>query len=125
LTFVIVANLIGLLMLYGQILALVNSWITILGVLSTAFAGVIVADYFITRPLLNGRGIALLDEAEPVNWAGVVSSVGAVLMAHLLLNHWVPMEFFSTLLICLVLYPALRLTVFRPSVNAPGSFTRI
>jgi hypothetical protein len=28
----------------------------------------------------------------------------------------VPVEFFSTLLICVVLYPALRMTVFKPVV---------
>ncbi|HKX41849.1 MAG TPA: purine-cytosine permease-like transporter, partial [Burkholderiaceae bacterium] len=42
---VVLANLVGVLMLYGHLLALVNAWITLLGVLTTCFAGVIVADY--------------------------------------------------------------------------------
>jgi cytosine permease len=114
LVFVILANLIGLLMLYGQILALVNSWITILGVLTTAFAGVIVADFFIVRRILRAGDVAVTGAAEAVNWAGVLTAIAAVLIAHYGLSRYVPVEFFSTLLICVVLYPALRMTVFKP-----------
>lgn len=118
LTFVMLANVIGLLMLYGHILALVNAWITILGVLTTAFAGVIVADYFIVRPRL-GNSMAATDEA--VNWAGVITVIAAVVLSHEVLNHVVPIEFFATLLICLIGYPLLRLTLFRPvSVGQGG-----
>jgi cytosine permease len=112
LTFVIAANVIGLLMLYGQILALVNSWITILGVLTTAFAGVIVADFFIVRRLLRLRDLML--EPESINWAGVVTSLVSVVVSHYWLNRMVPVEAISTVICCLVLYPLLRLTVFRP-----------
>jgi len=120
LTFVIVANLIGLLMLYGQILALVNSWITMLGVLTTAFSGVIVADFFIVRRLFNGGEAVTSQPAEVVNWAGVVTAIAAVLIGRYVLNSYVPVEFFSTLLICLVLYPVLRLTVFKQSNEIRG-----
>jgi len=117
---VIVANLIGLLMLYGQILALVNSWITMLGVLTTAFSGVIVADFFIVRRFFNGGDAVTSQPAEIVNWAGVVTAVAAVLIGRYVLNRYVPVEFFSTLLICLVLYPVLRLTVFKQSEEIRG-----
>lgn len=114
LTFVIAANVIGLLMLYGQILALVNSWITTLGVLTTAFAGVIVADFFIVRRLLPPTETDLTQPAEAVNWAGVVTSIVSVLAAHYWLNRIVPVEAVTTVVICIVLYPLLRLTVLKP-----------
>ncbi|MFP6560288.1 cytosine permease [Paraburkholderia sp. B3] len=123
LMFVILANVIGLLMLYGQILALVNSWITILGVLTTAFAGVIVADFFIVRRV-TGAGVAdagNFGDSETVNWAGVITAIVAVLLSHYVLNRFVPVEFFSTLILCVVLYPALRLTVFRPVAALGGA----
>ncbi|WP_297914197.1 cytosine permease [Thiomonas sp.] len=114
LSFVILGNVIGLLMLYGRILALVNSWITILGVLTTAFAGVIVVDYFLVRRLAGAGRAEAFERAESVNWAGVCTVIASVLLSHYVLNRYVPVEFFSTLVLCLLLYPALRLTVFRP-----------
>jgi cytosine permease len=124
LAFVILANLIGLLMLYGQILALVNSWITILGVLTTAFAGVIVADYFIVRLFFKGGEAVTTEAAEMVNWAGVVTVISSVLISHYVLNRYIPVEFFSTLLICLIGYPALRMTVFKPAARSYGALNK-
>lgn len=120
LTFVVLANLIGLLMLYGQILALVNSWITMLGVLTTAFAGVIIADYFIVRPREAQRAApsgtdASIDDAESYNWAGILTTVVAFVASHYVLAGALPVEFATTLVICLVGYPVLRLTVLRPT----------
>lgn len=107
---VVLANLLGLVMLYGDLLQVVNEWITLLGVLTTCFAGVIVADYY-----LLGRGRAVTSDApiESVNWAGVVTTVSAALLAHGPLSRSMPIEFFTALLVSLLLYPALRLTVLR------------
>ncbi|MBN9426586.1 MAG: cytosine permease [Burkholderiales bacterium] len=108
---VVLANILGLIMLYGRLLELVNSWITLLGVLTTCFAAIIVADYYL---LGRGRhGQAALDTDEAVNWAGVITVVVATLLAHGPLASLFPIEFFTALVICLVLYPALRLTVLR------------
>ncbi|MCL2713114.1 MAG: cytosine permease [Alphaproteobacteria bacterium] len=112
LTFVILANIIGLFMLTGHILALVNSWITILGVLTTSFSGVIVADYYIVRKL-SGRGADTSRPPEAVNWAGVVTVAASVTASHYLLPAIVPIEFFATLAISFLLYPALRLSVWK------------
>lgn len=121
LTFVILANLIGLLMLYGQILALVNSWITILGVLTTAFAGVITVDFFLVRRLTGVADADAVKSTETVNWAGVLTVIASVLLSHYVLNRWIPIEFFSTLILCLLLYPVLRLAVFKPVPVLSGS----
>lgn len=108
LTWVVVANLLGLVMLHGELLALVNAWITWLGVLTTCFAGVIVADYF----LLGGRHRSDAAE-ESVNGAGVLTTLVAAWLATGPLAAHVPVLFCSALVVSLLLYPLLRTTVMR------------
>jgi len=112
--FVVLANIIGLFMLYGQILALVNAWITVLGVITTCFAGIMIADYFLVRPKLGHQDTAKFG-AEEVNWAGVVSTIIGVVLAHYVLREWIPIEFFTSLIVSCVVYPILRLYVFKPT----------
>lgn len=107
--FVVLANVIGLVMLYGKILALVNSWITILGVITTALAMLMITDYFIVRPRLVASGTDAGGD-EQVNWSGVISIIAATVLAHYVLNAYIPIEFFTSALTVLVVYPALRLT---------------
>lgn len=115
LTFVILANVIGLLMLYGSILELIDSWVTILGVLVTAFAGIIVADYYIVKTLLRKEPKAVPEEAENVNWAGVVTLLVSATLAHYVLAGIMPIEAITTLIISITLYPLLRTTVLKPA----------
>ncbi|MEO8806950.1 MAG: cytosine permease [Burkholderiaceae bacterium] len=108
---VVLANVLGLVMLYGQLLQLVNAWLTLLGVLTTCFAGVIVADYYLLR---QGRAVMAGQAVERVNWAGVITTGVAAFAAHGPLKSYVPIEFCSALLVSLLLYPALRLSILRP-----------
>ena len=110
--FVVLANIIGLVMLYGKILALVNSWITILGVITTALAMLMITDYFIVRPRLDAQK-APADRTEMVNWSGVISIIAATILAHYVLNKYLPVEFFTAALTVLIVYPLLRLTTKR------------
>ncbi|MDI9335118.1 MAG: cytosine permease [Cytophagales bacterium] len=107
---VVVANLIGLVMVGMNILGLVQSWVNILGVLTTAFAGIMLADYFIIRS--NGQDQTV--HAESINWAGVITTFVATILAHYVLNSMIPIEFFSSLVISVVLYVVLRKYVFQP-----------
>jgi cytosine permease len=111
LTFVVLANVIALVMLSGQILHIVEEWIKLLGVLLSALAGVIIMDFYVVAPRLRGLTGR---EGGPVNWAGVLTIVGAVLFAHILLKPYFPVEVLSSLACVAVLYPLLRLIVFRP-----------
>jgi len=115
LTFVILANIIGLLMLYGSILELIDSWVTILGVLVTAFAGIIVADYYVVKTLLRKEPTAVPDKAENVNWAGVATLLVSAVMAHYVLATVIPIQAITTLVISITLYPLLRTTVLKPA----------
>jgi cytosine permease len=63
-TFVVLANLLALGMLYGEILHFVEDWIKLLGVLLSALAATIILDYYVVSPRLPPRR-----EQEPVNWA--------------------------------------------------------
>lgn len=109
---VVVGNVIGLLMVAGDILGLIGSYLGILGVTTTALASVIIADYFIVRR----RRVADPDETESVNWAGVVSVVGASLLGGVLQETGVtPLGFVVALVVVLVAYPVLRTTVLRPA----------
>ena len=120
LTFVILANVIGLLMLYGSILELIDSWVTVLGVLVTAFAGIIVADYYIVKTLLRKEAKAVPDEAENVNWAGVITLLASAFIAHYVLASVIPIQAITTLIISITLYPLLRTTVLKPADREIG-----
>lgn len=111
--FVILANFIGLFMLYGQILEQAHHWIKILGVITTALVGVIIADYYIVRRILGHEDTKTYG-AETVNWAGIVTVITGSIAAHYILNRWIPIEFFTSLFFALVLYPLLRLYILKP-----------
>jgi len=108
---VVVANLIGLVMVAGDILGQISSYLGILGVTTTALASVIIADYFIVRR----RQVAALEDLEAVNWAGVISVVAAAVVGGTLQHTGVTeLGFLVALVIVLVLYPLLR-RVIQPS----------
>lgn len=112
--FVILANIIALLMLYGYILEFVEAWIQLLGVLLSALAGTIIMDYYIVGPKLMRAGFTQLDEV--VNWSGVVTIIAAVILAHFVLQPYLRIEVFGSLLCVAALYPLLRLVILRPSI---------
>lgn len=110
LTFVVLANVIALGMLYGEILHFVEDWIKLLGVLLSALAAAIISDYYVVRPRLGPAG----DLPVNTNWAGVVSIVLAVVCAHWVFRPYQPIEVLTSILCVAVLYPFLRLTILRP-----------
>lgn len=108
---VVVGNGIALLMVAGNILGLIGSYLGILGVTTTALAGVIIADFFIVRK----RRVADPAETESVNWAGVISVVAAAVLGGVLLQTGVTsLGFVVALLIVVIAYPLLRTTVLKP-----------
>jgi len=111
--FVIIANIIALLMLYGHLLELVEAWIKLLGVLLSSLASVIIADYYIVRPYLAKKQIAC-DRLQEVNWAGISAILIGVCSAHYLLKSEQPIEVLSSIVITLAAYTLLRLTIFAP-----------
>ena len=111
---VVIGNIIGLLMVAGNILGLIHSYLGALGITTTAVAGVIIADFFIVR-----RGRAASDgRVEAVNWAGVSSVTASVVIGLWLTSQGVTqLGFLVSLVLVLVLYPAMRLHVVREGVG--------
>jgi cytosine permease len=112
-TFVIFANLLSLLLLGGDLLRWFNSFLETLGILTTCFAAVILADYFIVRRL----GTSSAERLEPVNWAGMVTIAVAFVASRYLLNDIVPIKIVSAVATAFVSYPLLRLYVLRPAAE--------
>jgi len=111
---VVLGNAIGLVFVAGGILDLVFRYLGILGVTTTAIAGVIVADYFIIR----GRQLADTSRIENVNWAGVVSVLTASISGAVLTETGVTqLGFLVSLVVVIVLYPILRRWVLRESTT--------
>lgn len=106
-TFVVLSNVIAALFLLGSILSWFNSFITVLGVLMTCFAGIILSDYF----LVSCR---CTESTTPsINWSGVSTTIISFIAAHYVLNTVIPIEFFTSLICAAVLYPLLRMTGYR------------
>lgn len=111
--FVVVANVCALVFLYGEILAWFEEFLVVLGVLTTCFAGIIVADYFLVRPRLDAAARERC-EAEAVNRAGLGALALGYLLAHHVLARTVPIEALTALAVSFAVYPPLRLRVFAP-----------
>ncbi len=116
LLFVIVANIIGCIMLVGSILEWFNSFLTVLGVLTTCFAGIMISDYFIVKRTLRARGQAETTVPD-INWAGIITLVVAFVLSHYVLNKYISIEFFTSLPICIILYPILRLPTLKKAAS--------
>lgn len=110
---VIIANIIALMMISANILGLVNAWITILGVLTTTFAGIMIADYYIVRK--NG---VLKYKAEDINISGIITIIVATILAHYVLNSIISVEFITSFGISIILYVFLRKFIFKPQLIA-------
>lgn len=109
-TFVVVANLLSLALLGGELLSWFDAFLETLGILTTCFAAVIVADYFLVR-----RRDGDSELSESVNRAGMVTIVTAFILSEYVLVSLIPIKSISAILTALVLYPLLRMFVLRPA----------
>ncbi|MBT8446850.1 MAG: cytosine permease [Gammaproteobacteria bacterium] len=119
LVFVILANVLSWLFLAGDILSWFNAFLVSLGVLTTAFAGIMMADYFIVRPRLGHQDTERYG-AEAFNWAGLTTLIVAFVLAHYVLVAVMPIEIVSALLVSAAVYPLLRIAVFKPAPRGTG-----
>ncbi len=119
--FVILANLLSLIFLYGELLNWFNDFLIILGILTMSFAGIMLADYFIVRPLL-GQNDTERYGAETANWAGIISIPVAFVLAHYVLNTIIQIEILTALAVAFIVYPLLRLSLFKPMKSPINNF---
>jgi cytosine permease len=113
-TFVVLANVLSIFFLYGDLLSWYNSFLVILGILTMCFAGIMLADYFIVRPRLGHEDTEVYG-ADMLNWAGITSIPLAFVLAHYVLDDYIPIEILTALGVAFIVYPLLRLYVFKPN----------
>jgi purine-cytosine permease-like protein len=111
--FVVLANVLSLFFLYGELLTWFNSFLVVLGILTMSFAGIMMADYFIVRPRLRQEDTDVYG-AESVNWAGICSIPIAFVLSHYVLNSIITIEIFTALAVAFIGYPLLRIFIFKP-----------
>jgi len=122
LAMVILGNIIGLAMIAGGILNMLQQWLGILGILTTIFVGVIAADFYIVR-----RGVtARRRDVEGFNAAGIVTIIVAFGISYWLQNsqsNVLSLGFMDALILSAITYPILRLTVLKPGVLSGKAVT--
>ena len=106
--FVVVANLLSLLFLYGGIISWFKSFLIILSVLTVSFSGIMLADYFIVKRWLN-RADSSPGRVRQVNWAGVITITSSFILSHYIFNRVIPVEFVTAIIVSLLLYPLLSM----------------
>lgn len=116
---VVLGNLIGLAMTAGGILRLLQAWLGVLGILTTTFVGVILADYYLVRK----GGKASRAETESYNAAGLTTIIFATLLAYWSQGHGsglFKLGFLVALVLSLTVYPLLRATVLKAGTLSGG-----
>lgn len=117
LVFVIMANLLSVALLFGDLLVWFNSFLEILGILTTSVAMVIISDYYIVRRITDTRNIDPARQ-EIVNYAGIVSLVLAFIVSYFLLNEIIPIRIVTPIVFIPVLYTLLRVFILKPIYTA-------
>ena len=113
--FVVVANFIALIMIYFNILSLVESWLDALGVLTTSMATIVIVDYYIVRKKMATEGHP--STSENVNIAGIVTLIiSTITSLSLSTANIFPIPFVAATVLCLVIYPVMRIYVFKPTM---------
>ena len=111
--FVIVANGLSVILLFGDLLAWFKSFLEILGILTTCVATIICCDYYFVRPITKRRDLSV-HGVDRVNLSGVSTLIVAFLLSYFVLDGVVPVKALSAILISAVCYPLLRIYLLKP-----------
>ncbi|MBM7519749.1 purine-cytosine permease family protein [Nocardioides nitrophenolicus] len=104
LVMVVLGNVIALLAIWGDILDRINSFLGLLGILTTALCALMITDFFVVR-----RGAAHRERVEQFNWAGIVAMLASSALAYWLQDSGrTNLGFLIALVLCPLLYVALR-----------------
>ncbi len=118
--FVIGANLLSVLFIFVGVVSWLQSFLIILGVLTTCFSSIMVADYFVVRPYLKQTDTERYG-ADWVNWAGVLSIAMGFVFGQYILVDIIKLKFFTVLIVSFIVYPILRIYVFKPNYQVSAS----
>ncbi|MHB1627153.1 MAG: purine-cytosine permease family protein [Bacilli bacterium] len=113
---VILGNLVGMAMVFMGILGTISAWLGILGIVTTSFCAVMIADYYIVRH----SKMADHDAVEAFNVAGLVSVILASVVSYWMqVSHVFPLGFLASLVTTIALYWILRTSVLKPGTWSP------
>ncbi|MEE8722392.1 MAG: hypothetical protein SOI38_05330 [Eggerthellaceae bacterium] len=72
---VVIANAVGLVFIFGNILDKVNAFMSVGSILTMSWCFLLITDYYLVRGVMHigSRGIVSLKHIEAVNWRGVVT----------------------------------------------------
>lgn len=107
---IVIANIIGLIFIVGNLMGLILSWLAFIGILTTSQAVIMLADFFIVN---KGKDVHQITPPQ-VNWAGVVTIIVATVLSFLLAKV-IPILFITAVVVSVILYPLLRKNVFKES----------
>lgn len=114
---VILGNIVALIMIFVGILGFIAGYLDVLGITTTSFAGVMIADYYIVRRQKSADHKSV----EAINIAGVITIlVATAVSAYLETQGIFIMGFLLALFMVMVLYPPLRIWVFPESKMLGG-----
>ncbi len=111
--FVVLANIIAMIFIFCGIAEWLDKFLVILGVLTICFAGIIIADYFIVRPVLGQSDLERYG-MDDINWAGVLTVCIGFVLAYYVLPSVIPIKAVTAILMSLVVYPLLRIYILKP-----------
>lgn len=123
--FVVLTNFVALIMIYGDILGLVESWLDALGVLTTCMATIVIVDYYFVKRKMPSE--SNLIKLESVNLAGILTLILSSSAALYLSTAKIfPIPFVASTILSLIIYPVLRMYVFKQkSTMAPHTDTKL
>ncbi|WP_340538841.1 purine-cytosine permease family protein [Nocardioides sp. GXZ039] len=108
LVMVVLGNVIALLAIWGDILDRINSFLGLLGILTTALCALMIADFFVVRRGSTGS----IGRVEQFNWAGIIAMLGSSALAYWLQDSGrTNLGFLIALVLCPLVYVLLRSTV--------------
>lgn len=111
--FVVLCNIIALIMIAMNILGLVEQWLGILGVLTTCLSIIVIIDYYWIKKITHRD--ASMHLCDSVNIAGVLTLMIATILA--LTIDFIPIPVATSTIVSVILYPILRLYVFKPNFS--------
>lgn len=100
--FVVLANLLACLMIYFSILEWFSGFITTLGVLTTCIAAIIICDYYIVSGWRREKGVR-----TDLHWPGILTVVISYVCARHVFQGIMPIEFVTSVLVTVIVYPLL------------------
>ncbi|MED3561639.1 purine-cytosine permease-like transporter, partial [Bacillus xiapuensis] len=112
--FVVLCNIIALIMISMNILGLVEKWLNMLGVLTTCVATIVIIDHYWVKKITHREVGAHV--CDTVNIAGVLTLIIASVSA--LTINFIPIPFVTSTIISIILYPILRLYIFKPKLSS-------